>query len=173
MKKVLLLIASNGFQPHEYSVTRAELEKAEIQVITGSDLLCDAVGSDESVQKIDVELKEVEANNFDGIFWIGGPGALSCLDNQESNRIANEAMLLQKPYGAICISPRILAKAHVMTGKHATGWNEDNELPQIFSENNVVYTPEPVVIDENLITADGPSSAELFGRAIAQTLMGL
>jgi len=170
MKKILLLIASRGFQCHEYTATRTELEKCDFHIITGSDTLGEALGNDGSTQKVDVELKNIHAHDYDGIFWIGGPGALPCLDNQESNRIANEAMLLQKSYGAICIAPRILAKAHVMTGKHATGWDGDNALSQIFLENNVIYQRQSVVIDKNLITADGPQSAEAYGAAIASVL---
>lgn len=170
MKKVLLLIASQGFQPLEYSQTKEVFEQSGFQVLTGSDKVGLATDTQGKEVQVDIALENIDAADVDGIFWIGGPGAMDHLDNQESNRIANECMLMQKIYGAICIAPRILAKAHVMTGKKATGWNGDEKLEQIFTENNVSYLPDGVVIDKNVITADGPGSARAFGEAIVATL---
>lgn len=170
MKKILLVIASNGFQPIEYRVPKQLLTEAGFVVVTASDGVGEAIASDGSTQKVDVELPQVEAKNYDGVYFIGGPGALEHLDNQESNRILNEAMILQKPYGAICISPRILAKANVLTGRLATGWDGDGELAEIFETNNVEYVWQSVVIDGDVITGSGPEAAEEWGRAIVSFL---
>ncbi|MCB9798664.1 DJ-1/PfpI family protein [Candidatus Nomurabacteria bacterium] len=167
MKKVALIVAGEGFQSKEYLPIKEQLEAAGVVVVTVSDVSRQATDNEGRGYPVDLVLSAVEALAFDGVFWIGGSGTLEHLDNQESNRIANECMLLQKFYGAICIAPRILAKAHVMTGKKATGWNGDNALAQIYAENNVEYIAKPVVVDEYLITADGPGSAQRFGKAIA------
>lgn len=171
MKTILFIIAHEGFQQHEYSVPKKILEDAGIRVVTASDAPGEATGKDGTTKvAVDMTLQKVDPTVVDGIFFIGGPGALPHLDNQESNRILNEVMVLQKPYGAICISPRILAKANVLIGKKATGWNGDDALGEIFRTNNVEYVPKPVVIDGNVITADGPDSAEAFGEAIRKVL---
>ncbi len=170
MKKVLFVVAHEGYQPHEYGEPRRILEDAGISVVTASDAGGVATGKDGSTTTVDVELKDVQAADYSGVFMIGGPGALEHLDTQEVNRVYNEAMLHEIPYGAICISPRILAKAHVLVGKRATGWNGDGALEHIFAQNNVEYVGEPVVVDGNVITADGPDSADAFGRAILEQL---
>lgn len=170
MKKVLLVVASDGFQPKEYADTKAALEAGEFLVQTGSDQSGEAFATDGSSTLVDVVLEKVNVQEFDGVFFIGGPGALEHLDNQESNRILNEAMIAQKPYGAICITPRILAKAHVLVGKQATGWDQDNKLSEIFAQNNVEYIKEDVVVDGNIITANGPLAARAFGEAIVNIL---
>ena len=74
------------------------------------------------------------------------------------------------PYGAICISPRILANAGLLRGKRATGWNGDGELQEIFSSQNVTYEQSAVVTDGRVITADGPMSAGEFGQAIVDLM---
>ena len=74
------------------------------------------------------------------------------------------------PYGAICVSPRILAKAGVLHGKRATGWDEDGKLKYVFEKRDVVYEYAPVVTDGRIVTADGPASAKEFGEAIAAVL---
>lgn len=170
MEKVLLVIASQGFQHIEYRVPKQLLLEAGFIVVTASDALGVAVGKDGSEQVVDVELSAVDMKNYDALYFIGGPGALEHLDNQESNRIVNEAMILQKPYGAICISPRILARANVLVGRKATGWDGDGELAGIFANNNVEYVREPVVVDGNVITGNGPEAAEEWGKAIVALL---
>ncbi len=172
MKKVLLVIASNGFQPKEYFDTKIALENGEVEVLTASDMVGEALAKDGATKvQVDVVLNKVNVNEFDGVFFIGGPGALQHLDNQESNRILNEVMILQKSYGAICIAPRILAKAHVLVGKKATGWDEDGKLSEIFAQNNVEYVREDVVVDGMIVTANGPLAAKAFGEAIVKTLV--
>lgn len=168
MKKILLVIASQDFQPVEYGDTKTVLVQAGFEVLTASDKPGKASAGDGSKAQVDVVLEKVDPKNYDGIFFIGGAGALKHLDNQESNRILNEAMILQKPYGAICIAPRILAKAHVLVGKKATGWDGDNELSHIFAQNNVEYVREAVVTDGNIVTASGPAAAKDFGQAIRE-----
>lgn len=170
MKKVLLVIASNGFQPKEYGDTKAALEAGGFLVQIASDRKGEALATDGSSTLVDVVLEKVNVQEFDGVFFIGGPGALEHLDNQESNRILNEAMIAQKPYGAICIAPRILAKAHVLVGKQATGWDQDGKLAEIFTQNNVESLKEDVVVDGNIVTANGPLAAKAFGEAIVDIL---
>jgi protease I len=170
MKKVLFIIAHTGYQPAEYGVPKQACLDAGFEVVTASDASGVATAKDNSTTEVDVVLSDVDAKEYDGIFMIGGSGALKHLDVQETNRIFNEAMLHNMPYGAICISPRILAKAHVLIDKKATGWNGDGELEQIFAQNNVQYIQKAVVVDENIITASGPEAAEEFGNAIVALL---
>jgi len=170
MKKVLLVVAHVDFQPKEYFDTKAALEQAGLEVVTASNLLGEATAKDGTKIPVAQVLESVDPTNFDGIFLIGGPGALEHLDNQETNRVLNECMIAQKPYGAICISPRILAKAHVLVGKKSTGWDGDQKLAEIFAQNNVEYVREPVVVDGIVVTANGPEAARAFGEAIVTVL---
>lgn len=171
MKKVIFAIASHGFQSVEYGIPKQLLTEAGFVVVTASDAAGVAVAKDGSEQVVDVVLSDVDVMEYDGVYFIGGPGALECLDTQESNRILNEAMILQKSYGAICIAPRILARANVLVGRRATGWDEDGELASIFANNNVEYVRDSVVVDGNVITANGPEVAEEWGRAIQAFLL--
>lgn len=170
MKHVVLFVASRGFQAKEYLDTKQALELNGIQVETGSDQLGEVVASDGTVAQATTCLELCDPATVDGVFFIGGPGALACLDNQEANRVLNECLLLKKSYGAICIAPRILAKANVLIGKQATGWDQDGELSVIFANNQVIYKPEAVVVDGNVVTANGPEAATAFGEAISQLL---
>lgn len=170
-KKVLLLIAQKGFQSKEYFDTKYELEQAGIVVTTVAPAREEAVSHMGEVVIPDLALSEVKPADHDGVFAIGGPGALEYLDNEETTRIYKEAQAIGNyPYGAICISPRILAKAGVLTGKRATGWDNDDKLQDIFDRYGVIRVKEPVVVDGIVITADGPAAAHEFGKKIAEIL---
>lgn len=177
-KKVLLIIANEGFQATEYFETKKVLENAGFKVFTASDrpenIKSDqftATAHDGSTTQVDMPLEAVFVDDYNGIFLIGGPKALEHLDNYEVYRIVQDANAVGDVlFGAICISPRILANAGVLNGRKATGWDNDGELQHIFNESETLYVKAGVVIDRNLITATGPSVAKDFGEAIVQTL---
>ena len=166
-KKVVLLVASNGFQQDEYHETYKALVKAGIQVTTASDKQGKAVAHDGSTVQIDCLMSAIVPALYDGLFLIGGRGALTCLDTPLVYKVLNEMVAVQKPYGAICISPRILAKAQVLQGKRATCWDGDQQAQAVFKEHGVTFVHEHVVIDGKVVTADGPLAAPAFGQAIA------
>jgi protease I len=193
MKTVLLIVAFKGYQPVEYGHTREVLEKAGIKVAVGSTELgtaqaapskkhaqvCDDPGCTKTAAqypayeqvKVDVSIDAIKPENYDGIFLIGGPGALEYLDNPVVYGVMQKSTQLSKVIGAICISPRILAKAGLLQGKKATGWDDDGELRGVFKKNSVARVNKPVVVDGNIITADGPRAAAEFGQAIANKLL--
>jgi putative intracellular protease/amidase len=168
---VLLVIASKGFQQIEYGVTKKMLVDAGFTVVTASDVSDKAIAKDGSKVPVDITLSQVRINNYQGIFFIGGPGTLEQLDNNTSYKILQEAALQHKPIGAICIATRILAKAGVLRDKYATGWNDDGLLDALYAENGVTFLPEEkVVVESNVITATDPSAAQQFGEQIVELL---
>ncbi len=170
LKPIVLVVASNGYQPIEYEVPRNFLQKEGWNVITASDQAGIAVASNKSTTSVDLMVSEINLVDYNGIFFIGGSGALKCLDNQISYDLIMKAHDLGVPYGAICISPRILAKAGALRWRHATGWNEDKKLEQIFAQNDATYEPVPVVIDGKIVTAEDPKAAEQFAQAILRVV---
>lgn len=172
MQKIIaLVVAYKGFQRTEYYETKRVLESAGFKIITVSNASGFATDHTDQMVAIDVCLDTFQPALCDGLFIIGGPGALTCLDNSVTYRILNELYALQKFYGAICIAPRILAKAEVLRHKHATCWDGDNKAAEVFMHHAVILKKEHVVIDGYVITADGPHSAAEFGKAISECLI--
>ena len=81
---ILLIIASQGFQHIEYSDTKKVIEDAGFSIITASDKAGTATAKNGTTASVDLTLDHVIANNYAGIFFIGGPGALEHLDNNTS-----------------------------------------------------------------------------------------
>lgn len=174
---VVLVIAHNGYQPIEYSHTRRALEEAGFKILVASDKPGTATSSqvEDPVPAVintpvDCTIHDIDPANVAGIFLIGGPGALEHLDNEETVTVMRMMMHLGKPFGAICISPRILARAGLLSGKHATGWDGDHKLAESFKNFHVTYIQKPVVIDGTIVTAHGPAAAFEFGQAISKVL---
>ncbi len=169
-KKVALVVASSGFQQDEYHGTYNALVKAGIHVTTVSDKKGEAVASDGSTVHVDMVIDDVKSAAVDGIFLIGGRGALKHLDTPVMHKILNEVMATDKAYGAICISPRTLAHAQVLKGKKATCWDGDNLAKEALETQGVIFVNEPVVTDGKVVTANGPLAATEFGQAIVKVL---
>lgn len=167
MKKIGLVVASEGFQFDEYDRTSEIIESSnKAQVITISDQAGTAASSNNKTIDVDLTLKQVDTTKLDGLYFIGGPGALEKLDNNISYNLLEQMQILNKPLGAICISVRILAKAGVLKNRKATGWNGDNKLETIFKRYQVEYVDTLVVTDGLIVSAKGPDAAIEFGREI-------
>lgn len=172
MKKIAIIIAYKDFKDEEYFTPRGILEigGAEIKVV--SDNLGLAQGADGGEVNVDIKLSDLNVSDFDAVAFIGGPGALNHLDNEDSYRIAKEIVTQNKVLAAICISPAILAKAGVLQGKKATVWTSplDKNPRKVLEESGAEYQDKDVVIDGNIVTANGPGAAEEFGQRIVEVL---
>ena len=169
MIEVLLVVASQGYQPIEYAIPKKLMEAAGFKVVTASNKPGIAKASDGSQTNVDITLDQVDAKDYDGIFFIGGPGAMKNLDNEISYKVIRHISKLGKPFGAICVSPRILAKAGVLQNKKAIGWeSKDDPIRPVFEKYDAIYEKKDVVVDGNIVTATCPAAASEFGRAIIQ-----
>ncbi len=171
-KKAVMIIAFRNFRDVEYFLPKEILEKGGIEVKTASNKKGIAIGADGGEAEIDLLVSEISISDFDAIVFVGGPGCLEALDNQESYRVAQEAVSQNKVLASICISPVILAKAGVLKGRKATVWSSpfDKGPIKILKSNGAIYEEKPVVIDGKIITANGPAAAKDFGEAILKAL---
>jgi protease I len=167
-KKILMVVAWRDFRDEECFVPKKILEDGGIEVKIASDKKSEAIGAEGGGIAVDLSLNEADASDFDAIIFIGGPGALKHLDNEDSYCLAREAAGKGKIVAAICVAPAILAKAGVLSGKKATIWTSPThrELVKILTENGARYIDENVVVDGKMITANGPSAAGKFGEEI-------
>lgn len=171
-KKIVMIIAFRDFRDAEYFVPKEILTKAGAEVKTASNKKGLAMGADGGESEVDLLVSEINLADFDGIVFVGGPGCLENLDNENSYRVAREAVSQNKLLASICISPVILAKAGVLAGKRATVWSSpmNKEPVRILKEKGAIYQDQPVVVDGKIITANGPAAAENFAKTIIEVL---
>lgn len=170
-KKAVMVIAFRDFRDPEYFIPKEILEKAGIEVKTASNKMGTAIGAEGGDTKVDLLVSEIDVNNFDAIIFVGGPGCLDALDNEDSYKVAKEAIENNKVLAAICISPVILAKAGVLKGKNATCWTDfTKSQARILEKEGAIFVERDVVVDEKIVTANGPEAAEEFAKAIVEVL---
>lgn len=171
-KKLAIVIAFKDFKDEEYFVPKEILEKAGVQVVTVSSSRGTARGVAGGEVNIDMTIKELTLDDYDGVIFVGGPGAHYHIDDVDFHRVAKEAVDADKILAAICIAPAILAKSGVLEGKQATVWSSsfDRSAVKILEERGAIYQKKDVVVDGKIITANGPGAAKEFGEKIVELL---
>ncbi len=170
--KIVFIISSEDFRDEEYFVPKEILRSKGFRVMTVSNQVGRAIGADGGEVVVRKTIDDIDIDKIDALVFIGGPGCLKHLDNEESYSLVQRANSKKKLIAAICISPVILAKAGVLEGKRATVWSKplNKEGATILEENGVLFEDSGVVLDGNIITSKGPEFAKDFGFKIADVL---
>lgn len=169
-KCVLLVIASKGFSACEYQETKKALQDAGVDVFTVSDTALDACGDDGSTIVVDADLGIIDVSKYDGIFLIGGPGTLSCLNTPRMHTVLRDARDMGLAYGAIDLAVRVLAHAKCLVGKDATGLDSDRALNDILETCGARYRATDVIICDGVVTCSTPGDTQKFAQAILKLL---
>ena len=184
-KHVALVIASQGYSHKQYDLIKKLLESQGIQVTTISDKKGGAVSQEGATVLVDGILDALQVKDYDGIFFIGGVGAihlpfahnkgtgerpLNCLDHEVSYKKVCEAKKLKIPYGAIDTAVRIVAKCYALEGKKATGWDDDQALFAILTEYGADYQKNHDIVTDGLVVTARAAAAAAFAEGIRRLL---
>jgi protein deglycase len=164
-KKILLLLA-NGFEILEASafidIMGWNLEEGDNSTKLYSCGLRKEVNSSFN-QKFIVNylVNEVDIDSFHALVIPGGfknYGYYKDAYNIEFLNLIREFRSKNKIIASVCVGALPLAKSGVLKNKNATTYNQA-EYRQSLKNNAVVISNEEIVIDDNLITSNGPSTA--------------
>ena len=166
-KKVLMVIAFDKFRDEEYSEPRKIIEENGYKVVVASWKKGIATGMLGKKVKVDITLKDVKVDDYDGVIFPGGVGASRYFENKIVWRIIQEFHNKKKVVGALCLSPVILANAGILKGKKATCWFS---VARMIKKKGAIYTGKKVEVDGLIITGNGPSAAKEFGEKYLKLL---
>ncbi len=171
MKKIAIIVPFRDFRDEEYFIPKELFKSKKFKTKTISNESGIAIGADGGEVLVDFSLDKLELDDFDAFVFVGGPGCLKSLNNEKSYDLINE-IVKSKVLGAICISPIILSEAGVLKGKKVTVWSSDlDKNPiKILEKNGAIFEDKNVVVDGNIITANGPSSAKEFAQKIIEAI---
>jgi len=171
MARGLFIIAQNGFRDEELFKPKEILEEAGHACVVSSITTDTATGKLGAEVDPDIAVEDTKASDWDVIIVVGGPGAIELGKHEEVNNILKDAKEKNINLASICIAPTVLAKAGVLEGKKATVWtDESKESVKILEEGKAIFVDQPVVVEDKLVTANGPAAAEEFGRKIAEMI---
>lgn len=170
MTKKVALFIENGSEELEFIAPLDIMRRANLEVDLISANNEDFITSSHNV-KIIVDKKIEEVNNildYDAIVIPGGmPGSTLLRDNKKIIEFYQTMYNSGKLVAAICAAPIVLSAAGITNDKEVTSYpGFDKEI------NYKNYNSEKaVVIDKNVITAQGPAVAILFGYEIVNYLL--
>ena len=172
LKKILMVVAYTNFRDEEYFEPKGIFENGGYYVETISNRTGQATSAGGEVIDISKTPADITPEDYAGIVFVGGPGMSKELDNKLFQKLAQDFFKQNKLVAAICIAPALLAKAGILQGKRATVWSSpsDQSAINILKENGALYEEKALVKDGNIITANGPESAQSFGEAILDYL---
>lgn len=141
-----------------------------------------------------VKLSEINAVDYDAIFYPGGHGPLwDLVSDPSSIRLIEEFWLAEKPVSSVCHAPIVLANARDSSGesivkdREVTGFTNSEEdgvglteiVPMLVEDTMIslgakyskagdweIYTRQ----DGNLITGQNPASSEQVAELVLKTI---
>lgn len=170
MTKKVALFIENGSEELEFIAPLDIMRRANLEVDLISANNEDFITSSHNV-KIIADKKINEVNNildYDAIVILGGmPGSTLLRDNKKIIEFYQTMYNSGKLVAAICAAPIVLSAAGITDDKEVTSYpGFDKEI------NYKNYNSDKaVVIDKNVITAQGPAVAILFGYEIVNYLL--
>ena len=175
-QKVLLLLG-NGFEILEASafidVMGWNLEEGDNSTKLYSCGLRKEINSSFN-QKFTVNylVNEVDIDLFDALVVPGGfknYGYYEDAYNIEFLNLIREFRFKDKKIASVCVGALPLAKSGILKNKNATTYNQE-EYRQTLKNHGVVVSNEEIVINDNLITSNGPSTAVEVAFILLETL---
>lgn len=167
MKKVLFVIAPDDFRDEELFVPQDELTKCGYETWIASHKTGTCKGVKGGVAQSDMVLEDVDTNDFEAVIFVGGKGSEVFFEDPHAFKVAQAMHGLGKTVAAICIAPVILANAGILKKKNATVFESESKT---IEAKGAHYTGEGVVVDGNIVTADGPKNAKKFGQTLCEVL---
>ncbi|CCU80643.1 4-methyl-5(B-hydroxyethyl)-thiazole monophosphate biosynthesis enzyme [Halanaerobium saccharolyticum subsp. saccharolyticum DSM 6643] len=166
MKKILIPLAK-GFEEIEAVTNIDVLRRAGLDVLTAGIGSREIEGDHEIKIETDIEISDVNAEDFDAVVLPGGmPGAANLRDSNQLRNIIKKLNEDNKLCAAICAAPIVLEAAGILDGKNATSYpGFDKDM------TSCNYQEDRVVIDGNLITGRGPGVAMEFAMTLVEYLL--
>jgi protease I len=169
-KKVLMVIPYTQFRDEEFFEPKQILESEGAVVTVASTAVRNCHGTKGGTVQSQVTIADAKAEDFDALVICGGPSVPDLLwTDKKLPELAAAMSAAGKVIAAISLSTVVLAKAKLLTGKKATVYY----LPQAIQElknGGATYVTEPLLVQEKLILAEGPTESSRFGLAISAAL---
>ena len=176
MKNILLLL-SNGFEILEASafidVMGWNFEEGDKSTKLFTCGLRKQINSSFNHQfTVDCLVKGLDVNSFDALAIPGGfknYGYYEDAFNEEFLSLIREFGSKNKIIASICVGALPMAKSGILNNKSGTTYNNEDYRKDLVNYG-VNLLDNPIVIDNNLITSNGPSTAVDVAFVLLETL---
>ncbi len=171
-KKVLLVAPQTQFREEEVFETKRILERAGAEVGIASTEARTCRGMREGTVEAKVAIADVNPDGYDAVVLAGGSSVPALFWNDKAlGELVSGMAATGKVVAAISLSTVVLARAQLLEGRAATVYF----LPEAIDElknAGAIYSEEKLIVDGQLIMAEGPEQVRGFGDAIVSALAG-
>jgi protease I len=172
MEKRIAILATNGFEEVELSSPKEYLEKQgwKAEIVSPESGRIRSWASTEwgKDYKVDQELKNVEATDYDALVLPGGvinPDKLRT--NENALAFIKDFFKAGKPVAAICHGPQILISADLVKGRKMTSYPSIKiDLMNAGAE----WHDQEVVVDKGLVTSRNPDDLPAFNKKLVEEI---
>lgn len=160
-----LIIPPVDFRDEEYRILYDILTEVKAEVIIISTRRGECVGMlGRERCTATMVIEDLNEEDFTAIVILGGIGTKNHLwHDQNLNNFIFKFGTGSRPFGGIQLAPYIIADSGAGHGKHATVYKAYDTLFKLH-QGGMFYLDRELVIDDNLITANGPGAAEKFAK---------
>ena len=170
MSKKVLMILADGFEEVEAIVPADILRRAGINLVLCGLTKKEVIGSHKIKILADITFDQAKEDYDVLVLPGGGQGAENLAGSDKVISLIKKMYEQGRIIAAICASPVVvLAKSGILSGKKATCYPG---MEGGFSETVTVLN-QPLVVDGNIITANGPGGAVAFGFKLVEVLSGM
>ncbi|MGM5481387.1 MAG: DJ-1/PfpI family protein [Nanobdellota archaeon] len=169
-EKIYLIIAQENFRDEELLEPLEVLKPTAYEPVilspkqgTCKGMLGEEVESDKAIKDAVID------DDTRAVLIIGGKGSPELMNHKELGTLLYEAKENKLVIGAICLGPMVLASFNLLDSRHATVF-ETEESKAMFDEHNVTFINEDVIVDNNIVTANGPYAATAFAENVVELL---
>lgn len=163
--KVLLVVASKDFRDEEFQESYDALTKEGCEVTVASSKIGELSSmKGKSKANATILVKDVKADDYHIIVFVGGAGAKEYFDDEAALKLAKDAFEKDKYVAAICIAPSILANAGILKNQMATCFKSETE--NLEKGGAVVAGDFKVITSGKITTANGPEVSERFAKEL-------
>jgi 4-methyl-5(b-hydroxyethyl)-thiazole monophosphate biosynthesis len=170
MSKKAVILLADGFEEIEAITCIDLLRRAQIDVkaisVTDERIVC---GSRKIKVETDMNLQELK-DLPDAVILPGGmPAAENLSKSEKVLNLIKRCNDQKKIIAAICAAPAVvLLKTDILKGKKATCYPSFKEK----LKSKAIFVDKKVVVDDNIITSQGPGTALYFALKIIKNLRG-
>lgn len=166
----ILIMATDGFEQSELFTPLEKLKAAGATVQIASPKKGEIKGWDKTdwgkSAKVDLEIDEVDADDFDALVLPGGqinPDVLRI--NEKAVELVLDFLDSEKIVAAICHAPWLLVEADAVEGRTLTSWpSVKTDIENAGGD----WVDEEVVVDDNIITSRSPKDLDAFVAKIIE-----
>lgn len=168
-EKCIAVLATNGFEPSEFSEPVKALRNAgaEVVVVSLEKGSIEGKGGEPRVE-VDIAVDDAREADYHALLLPGGvvnPDTLRT--NERAVRFVRDFFEVGKPVGAICHGPWMLAEADVIRGRRLTSYSS---IKTDLINAGANWVDEEVVVDQGLVTSRTPDDLEAFNAKLLEEI---